>query len=78
MPAIMAKKYPGNVADQYNIQGYDLGSEMIIPKGMQVDYVLGQMDRRGTPLVKLKIEKCVEVIESFITRALERTMNRGK
>lgn len=44
------------------------------PKGMQVEYVLGKWTQEELPLVKLKIEKSVEVIESFIFTGIERTM----
>ena len=44
------------------------------PKGMQVEYVLGRWFSEELPLVKLKIEKSVEVIESFIFTGIERTM----
>jgi len=45
------------------------------PKGRQVDFVLGKWNLEEAPLVKVKIDKCVEVIESFSTIGLERTMN---
>ncbi|HLY72168.1 MAG TPA: aminoacyl-tRNA hydrolase, partial [Puia sp.] len=41
------------------------------PKGMQVDFVLGRWFETEIPLVKLKIEKTVEVIESFILAGIE-------
>ncbi|RYG30505.1 MAG: peptidyl-tRNA hydrolase, partial [Chitinophagaceae bacterium] len=44
------------------------------PKGMQVEYVLGKWSAEELPLVKLKIEKSVEVVESFIFTGIERTM----
>lgn len=44
------------------------------PKGMQVEYVLGKWMKEEIPLVKLKIEKSVEVIENFIFTGIERTM----
>ena len=44
------------------------------PKGMQVEYVLGKWTKEELPLVQLKIEKSVEVIESFIFTGIERTM----
>ena len=44
------------------------------PKGMQVEYVLGKWTKEELPLVKLKIEKSVEAIESFIFTGIERTM----
>ena len=45
------------------------------PKGMQSDYVLGKWKKEEEKLVKVKIEKGVEVIESFATRGLSLTMN---
>ena len=45
------------------------------PKGLQSDYVLGKWKKEEEPLVKVKIEKAVEVIESFATRGLSLTMN---
>ena len=44
------------------------------PKGMQIEYVLGKWYKEELPLVQLKIEKSVEVIESFIFTGIERTM----
>ena len=43
-------------------------------KGMQSDFVLGKWTREEMGLVKLKIEKCVEIIENYATIGLERTM----
>ncbi len=43
-------------------------------KGMQADFVLGKWLKTEEPQVTLKIEKCVEVIESFITAGIEQTM----
>jgi PTH1 family peptidyl-tRNA hydrolase len=45
------------------------------PKGMQVDFVLGKWFENEIPLVKLKIEKSVELIESFVVSGIEKTMN---
>ena len=45
-------------------------------KGMQSDYVLGKWLPNEVPLVKLKIEKSVEVIESFVTMGIQRTMEQ--
>jgi PTH1 family peptidyl-tRNA hydrolase len=44
------------------------------PKGMQVEFVLGRWTKEELPLVKLKIDASVEVIESFMFRGIERTM----
>ena len=45
------------------------------PKGMQVEYVLSHWFAEEVPLVRLKIEKCIEVIENFATIGIDRTMN---
>lgn len=44
------------------------------PKGRQAEFVLGKWLKEEEPIVKLKIEKCVEVIESFAAIGLEKTM----
>jgi PTH1 family peptidyl-tRNA hydrolase len=44
-------------------------------KGRQVEFVLGKWTPQEEPLVKLKIEKSVEVIESFSTIGINATMN---
>jgi PTH1 family peptidyl-tRNA hydrolase len=46
------------------------------PKGTQVAYVLGKWKDAELPLIKLKIEKSVEIIESFALSGIERTMNQ--
>lgn len=46
------------------------------PKGHQADYVLGKWKKEEEPLVKLKIEKSVEIIESFAAQGIALTMNR--
>ena len=45
------------------------------PKGMQSDYVLGKWRKEEEALVKLKIDKSVEVIETFATAGITRAMN---
>lgn len=44
------------------------------PKGMQADFVLSKWRPEEVAAVQHKIEKCVEVIELFVTTGLERTM----
>ncbi|HMK03074.1 MAG TPA: aminoacyl-tRNA hydrolase [Ferruginibacter sp.] len=44
------------------------------PKGMQADFVLGKWRKDEEPLVRLKIEKCIEVIESFVSTGIGPTM----
>ena len=45
------------------------------PKGMQVEFVLSHWFPEEIPLVRLKIEKCIEVIENFATIGIDRAMN---
>lgn len=45
------------------------------PKGMQSEFVLGKWKKEDEPLVKLKIEKSVEVIEIFATQGITPAMN---
>jgi PTH1 family peptidyl-tRNA hydrolase len=59
--------------DKYPRLRYGIGNDY--PKGRQVDYVLGKWTPSELPLVKHKIDKCVEIIESFMTIGIERTMN---
>jgi PTH1 family peptidyl-tRNA hydrolase len=46
------------------------------PKGMQSDFVLGKWSGEEEPLVKLKIEQSVTVIEDFATIGIEPAMTR--
>ena len=45
------------------------------PKGMQSDFVLGRWFPEEIPVVKLKIEKCVEIIEGFAAAGIDKTMS---
>src|SRR5689334_1892156 len=45
------------------------------PKGMQAEFVLGKWNAGELPVVQLKIQKCVEVIEKFATAGIEQTMS---
>jgi len=45
------------------------------PKGRQVEFVLGKWKDEEIPLVNLKVEACVKIIESFAIMGLSRTMN---
>jgi peptidyl-tRNA hydrolase, PTH1 family len=47
------------------------------PKGMQAEFVLSRWFPEEIALVKQKIEKCVEIIESFVFIGIERTMNEA-
>lgn len=59
--------------DQYPKLRFGIGNNF--PKGRQVDFVLGRWTPEEAPIVQKKIEKCMEVIESFATIGLERTMS---
>lgn len=45
------------------------------PKGMQADFVLGKWKKEELPLVNIKVQKCIEIIESFAAIGLDRTMS---
>ncbi len=59
--------------EKYARLRYGVGNDF--PRGMQVEYVLGTGSNEEIPLVKIKNEKAVQVVESFIHMGLERTMN---
>ena len=61
------------LTDKYPRLRFGIGNNY--PKGMQVEYVLGKWFPEDLPLVKLKTEKCVEIVETFVTAGLERAMN---
>lgn len=46
------------------------------PKGLQADFVLGKWKPEEEPLVKLKLEKSVEVIEIFAAQGITPAMNQ--
>ena len=45
------------------------------PKGMQSNFVLSKWLKEEEPLVKKKIDLCVEVIETFATAGINTAMN---
>lgn len=59
--------------DKYPKLRFGIGNNY--PKGMQVDFVLSKWANDELAVVKLKIEKSVEAIESFATAGIEQTMN---
>src|SRR3984885_16330706 len=59
--------------DKYPKLRFGIGNDY--PKGMQADFVLSKWLKKETPLVQLKISKCVEIIENFATIGIEQTMN---
>ena len=46
------------------------------PKGMQSNFVLGKWNKDEEPLVKIKIEKSIEIIEDFSTIGITLTMTK--
>jgi len=46
------------------------------PKGRQIEFVLGKWTKEEEPIVKLKIEKSIEVIEDFTTIGIAATMTK--
>lgn len=59
--------------NQYPRLRFGIGSDF--PKGRQVDYVLGKWSAKEEPVVLQKTDKCTEVIESFASIGLQRSMN---
>ena len=59
--------------DKYPRLRYGVGNDF--PRGMQVEYVLGPWPKEDIPLIKIKNEKAVQVVENFVHMGLERTMN---
>jgi len=59
--------------EKYPRLRYGIGNDF--PRGMQVEYVLGSWPKDLLPFIKIKNEKTVQVIESFVNMGLERTMN---
>ncbi len=60
--------------DAYPKLRFGIGNQF--PKGMQVDFVLSKWLPQELPLVKLKIEKSLEIIEHFATIGIDRAMNQ--
>ncbi len=58
--------------DKYPKLRFGIGNNY--PKGMQADFVLGKWQKNEEAVVLLKIEKCLEIMESFITQGIELTM----
>ena len=59
--------------DVYPKLRFGIGSNY--PKGMQVQFVLGNWWNEEIPIVNSKIEKCSEIIEQFVFLGIEKTMS---
>ncbi|MEO6253241.1 MAG: aminoacyl-tRNA hydrolase [Ferruginibacter sp.] len=58
--------------DQYPKLRFGIGNNF--PKGMQADFVLGKWFKEEEPLILYKIEKSIDIMESFVTAGIELTM----
>ena len=58
--------------DKYPKLRFGIGNDFA--KGMQVDCVLGKWTGSEQPMVNKKIEKCIEVIESWASIGIDKTM----
>ncbi|MEO9003244.1 MAG: aminoacyl-tRNA hydrolase [Ginsengibacter sp.] len=59
--------------DEYPKLRFGIGNNF--SKGMQVEYVLSRWFPEELPIVKLKIEKCIGIIEDFAHIGIDKTMN---
>ncbi len=60
-------------SDKYPRLRYGVGNDF--PRGLQVEWVLGKWRKEDLPLIKIKNDKAVQIVESFVHSGLERTMN---
>ena len=58
--------------DKYPKLRFGIGNNY--PRGMQADFVLSKWLKAEEPTVLLKIEKCLELMESFVVAGIEQTM----
>jgi PTH1 family peptidyl-tRNA hydrolase len=59
--------------DEYPKLRFGIGNQF--PKGKQINFVLSTWLPEEKPVVKLKIEKSIEIIEDFAILGIDRTMN---
>ncbi len=60
--------------DQYPKLRFGIGNQF--PKGRQVEFVLGKWLPEEQKIIQAKIDKSVEIIESFASVGLEKTMSQ--
>lgn len=58
--------------DKYPKLRFGIGDQY--PRGMQAEFVLGKWLKEEEPIVRLKIEKCIEIIENFVAVGIEQSM----
>ena len=61
-------------SDQYPRLRFGIGNQF--PKGRQVEFVLGKWTRDELPVVREKVLKCLEIIESFAAQGIAKTMSQ--
>jgi peptidyl-tRNA hydrolase, PTH1 family len=61
------------LTDKYARLRFGIGNDY--PKGRQADFVLSTWTDAELPLVKLKVEKCTELVETYVTAGIEQAMN---
>ncbi|MEP7145154.1 MAG: aminoacyl-tRNA hydrolase [Ferruginibacter sp.] len=59
--------------DKYPRLRFGIGNNY--PKGIQADFVLGKWLNSEVATVQLKIQKCIDIIESFVMIGVEKTMS---
>jgi PTH1 family peptidyl-tRNA hydrolase len=59
--------------DRYPKLRFGIGNNY--PKGMQVDFVLGKWTSDEQKIINNKVEKCLEIIESWASIGIEKTMS---
>ena len=59
--------------DKYPKLRFGIGNNY--PKGRQIDFVLSKWNKEDLPVIRNKIQKCIETIENFAFIGLQQTMN---
>ena len=59
--------------DEYPKLRFGIGNQF--PKGKQIEFVLSHWLPEEAPIVKLKIERSIDVIQDFACMGIDRTMN---
>ena len=59
--------------DEYPKLRFGIGNNF--PKGMQAEFVLSKWFKEEEEIVKYKIEKCIDIIESFASIGIDKTMS---
>lgn len=60
--------------EKYPKLRFGIGNQF--PKGFQADFVLGKWNPEEIPLVKLKIDACISIIEDISTIGIAQTMEK--